>query len=164
LELSVEPIVRLERSGFAAIDHGGDGMAIHRASGGYLMFRLWEIKKSTGASSRVSNTVSSAYGQLQTKATEYLARYTSVGQELQNAELAEFYSKLPDLWDEAGREASVGVAVTTNLDNVPATCFTTFGDQFPRLTTPKRLKGMLTAIDDFPAFSEKVQGAVWKGL
>jgi hypothetical protein len=163
LESSAESIERIERSGFAATDHGGDGMAIHRVPDGYLMFRLWEIKKSTG-NSPVSASVNTAYEQLKTRATEYLARYTTIGQELPNTELAEFYGKLIDLWIEARPEASVGVAVSTNVDNVPSTCFTTFGDQFPRLTNPKRLKGMLTAIDDFLAFSEKVQRAVWKGL
>jgi hypothetical protein len=163
LDLSAEPIERVERPGFAAIDHGGDGMVIHRASEGYLMFRLWEIKKSTGESS-VSSTVNTAYKQLKSKAPEYLARYTSIGQELPNAELAEFYSRLPDLWLDGSREASAGVSVTTNVDNVPTTCFTTFGNQFPHLITPNRLRGMLTAIEDFPSFSEKVQKAVWKGL
>ncbi len=163
LESSVEPIRRIERSGFAATDHGGDGMAIHQVPDGDLMFRLWEIKKSTGQSP-VSNTVNTAYKQLKTRATEYLARYTAIGQELQDTELAEFYGKLIDLWIDASPEASVGVAVATNSTNIPSNCFTTFGTQFPRFTTPNRLRGMLTAIDDFPLFSEKVQQAIWKGL
>ncbi len=163
LESSAEQVVRVEPPGFAAIDHGGDGIAVHRAPGGYLMFRLWEIKKCTGKSP-VSSTVNTAYEQLNSRATEYLARYTSIGQELPDAELAEFYGKLADLWIDACPEAAAGVSVAVNLDNVPSSCFTTFGDQFPRFTTPKRLRGMLAAIEDFPAFSEKVQQAVWKGL
>jgi len=156
--------VRVEVPGFAAIDHGGDGLAIHRVAPDQLMFRLWEIKKNTGGSS-VSSTVNTAYSQLNSRATEYLARYTSIGQEMRdNPELAEFYGKLPELWIEAEPSAAVGVSVAINMENVPATAFTTFGTQFPRFVDPRRLKGMLTAIEDFASFSAKVQEAIWRGL
>lgn len=163
-ELSTEPIKRIEPMGFAATDHGGDGMVVHQVAAGHLMFRLWEIKKCVGETP-VSSTVNTAYGQLNSKAGRYLARLTSIGQErLGDPELSEFYSKLPVLWIEAGPEASVGVALAISANNIPARCFTTFGDQFPNFVSPKRLKGMLTAIEDFPSFCEKVQKAIWKGL
>lgn len=163
LETSPDSVVMVERPGFEATDHGGDGMVIHRISEGNLMFRLWEIKKCTGESP-VSSTVNTAYNQLNSKAHEYLARYMATGQESSDAEISEFYGKLIDLWIDASPKAAAGVSVATNKENVPTTCFTTFGDQFPRFKTPKRLRGMLTAIEDFPGFSNKVQRAVWKGL
>lgn len=163
-EISVEPIKRIERVGFAATDHGGDGMVVHQIAAGYLMFRLWEIKKCVGEAP-VSSTINTAYGQLSSKAEKYLARLTTIGQELkEDSELAEFYSKLPEIWIEAGPEASIGVAVAVNANNVPAKCFTTLGDRFPKLLNPKRLRGILTAIEDFPSFCGKVQQAIWKGL
>lgn len=163
LEMPSEQLVRIERPGFEAIDHGGDGMVVHRMEAGHLMFRLWEIKKCTGESP-VSSTINIAYKQLNTKATEYLARYTTIGQELPDPDLSEFYGRLVDLWIEAAPQAAAGVAVAVNKAGVPLTCFTTFGNQFPRFTAPKRLRGMLTAIDDFPGFAIKVQQAIWKGL
>jgi hypothetical protein len=63
LEVPPEEIVRIERPGFLPTDPGGDGLVIHRVSAGYLMFRLWEIKKCTGDSG-VSSTVNTAYNQL----------------------------------------------------------------------------------------------------
>lgn len=163
LEAPPEEIVRIERPGFLATDPGGDGLVIHRVMAGHLMFRLWEIKKCTGESV-VSSTVNTAYNQLNSKATEYLARYTAIGQELPDAELAEFYGRLIDFWIEARPEAAAGVSVATSREHAPQQCFTTFGQQFPRFVNPVRLRGMLTAIENFPAFAVKVRDRIWTGL
>lgn len=163
LEAPPEQIVRIEPPDFLATDRGGDGMVIHRTLAGYLMFRLWEIKKNTG-SSPISSTINTAYGQLRQRATEYLARYTTVGQQVAEPALEEFYGRLIELWVEARPEAAAGVAVATSTGRLPSSCFSTFGDQFPEFTNPRRLRGMLTAVDDFPAFARKVQAYVWTGL
>jgi len=160
---SGEPVERVEPPGFVGTDPGGDGLVIHRTDEGYLMFRLWEIKKCVGRG-KVSSTVSRAYRQLGTKATEYLARYTVIGQELGNTELADFYGQLIDLWVDARPEAAAGVCVATSLDQVPTRCFTTFGRRFPEFVYPVRLRGMLTAIDDFSDFTLKVRQCIWTGL
>lgn len=160
---STENIVRIEPPGFAATDPGGDGLIIHRILNGDLMFRLWEIKKCTG-NSPVNSTVNTAYGQLNANALEYLARYSGIGQELQDAELSNFYGQLVELWLDAEPGAAAGISVATSANNVPARCFTTFGKQFPQFVDPVRLKGMLTAIDDFSDFACKVREFVWKGL
>ena len=168
LEAPTEEVVRVEPPGFTSTDPGGDALVIHRLSQGYLMFRLWEMKKYIKrldtSSTTVSSTVNTAYSQLKTKATEYLARYTTIGQELPNAELAEFYSKLIEFWVEARPEAAAGVSVTTSLEHIPRRCFTTFGQQFPRFVDPVRLRGMLTAVGDFSAFALKVRESIWTGL
>lgn len=163
LEIPVEEIVRIEPPSFVATDRGGDGLVIHRVPDGYLMFRLWEIKKSTGQAA-TSGAVSRAYKQLSAKATEYLARYTVIGQELPDSELADFYGQLVDLWIEASCEAAVGVSVATSQDHIPRRCFTTFGQRFASFVDPIRLQGMLTAIGDFSAFTTAVRDCVWKGL
>lgn len=168
LESPPEEIVRVEPPGFKVTDPGGDALAIHRMQGEYLMFRLWEIKKLTSdprsSSSSVSSTVNDAYGQLNAQALEYLARYTAIGQELSEPELAEFYGQLVDLWLEARKEAAAGVSVATSLCHIPQRCFTTFGKHFPRFVDPVRLRGMLTAIGDFSAFTLRVREYIWKGL
>lgn len=168
LEAATEAIVKVEPPGFTSTDPGGDALVIHRVPEGYLMFRLWEMKKfvrrQETSTSTVSSTVNTAYNQLNAKATEYLARYTTIGQELQDTELSEFYSKLIEFWIEARPEAAAGVSVTTSMQYVPTKCFTTFGQQFPRLVDPVRLQGMLTAVGDLSAFALKVREFVWTGL
>ena len=168
LEAPTEEIVRVEPPGFKSTDPGGDALVIHRMPQGYLMFRLWEMKKLVKrrdtSSATVSSTVNTAYNQLNAKATEYLARYTTIGQELPDAELAEFYSKLIEFWVEARPEAAAGVSVTTSVEHIPQRCFTTFSQQFPRFVDPVRLRGMLTAVGDFPAFALKVRESIWTGL
>jgi hypothetical protein len=163
LEVPPEEIIRVEPPGFASTDRGGDSLAIHRVQEGYLMFRLWEMKKCVGAST-VSSAVNTAYNQLNALALEYLARYATVGQELPHEELADFYSRLVDLWIDARPEAAVGVSVATSHNHVPQRCFTTFGNHFPEFVDPLRLRGMLTAISDFSSFSRKVRDHVCGAL
>lgn len=157
-------IVRIEPPGFKSTDPGGDSLVIYRLSVGYLRFRLWEMKKSSGDTGGVSNAISNAYDQLNTKAMEYLARYTAIAQETDDPEVTELCGQLLDLWDQASHQASVGVAVSTSVSHLPSQVFTTFGQRFPQFTSPIRLKGMLTAVDDFTAFAERVRSYVWTGL
>jgi hypothetical protein len=159
-----EAVERVEPPAFKATDPGGDGLAIHRIGSGRLMFRLWEIKKCAGERARVSSTVSTAYSQLGAKATEYLARYTAIGQEFDDPELADFYGQLIELWVDARPEAAAGVSVATSKAKVPRRCFTTFGKRFPEFVEPVRLRGMLTAIDDFSHFAVRVRAHIWSGL
>ena len=161
--LTGESVVRLEPPGFAPTDPGGDGLVIHGSTSTGLMFRLWEIKKCSGTST-VSSTVGNAYKQLDKRATKYLARYTAIGQEISDQRLADFYGQLVDLWVDARPEASAGVSIATCVTRIPARCFTTFGKRFPQFTNPARLRGMLTAIQDFTTFTGKVREYVWKGL
>jgi hypothetical protein len=166
-ECPPEELVHIEPPGFRPTDPGGDALAIHRVQSEYLMFRLWEIKKYTGdaeSSTGVGSAVNTAYSQLDAKAIEYLARYTVIGQELSDPILQEFYGQLVDLWVDARREAAAGVSVVTSLCHVPAQCFTTLGQRFPRYVDPVRLRGMLTAIGDFSTFCLRVREFVWNGI
>lgn len=161
--LTGENIVRIEPPSFAPTDPGGDGLIIHESTNADLMFRLWEIKKCSG-SSTVGSTVVNAYKQLNARATKYLARYTAIGQEISDQKLADFYGQLVDLWIDARPEASAGVSAAICVTRIPTRCFTTFGKHFPQFVNPVRLQGMLTAIQDFPAFAIMVREYIWKGL
>ncbi len=163
-----ESICRIEPPGFKSTDPGGDGLVVHRRPNATLMFRLWEMKKfvptSDTSNTSVASTVNTAYHQLDTKALEYLARYTAICQELDDPELRMLYGQLVDRWADASDQAAAGVSVATSSSQVPQRCFDTFGQRFPRFASPVRLRGMLTAIGDFAAFSCKVRECVWSGL
>lgn len=168
LELSVEMVVRSEPPGFKSTDPGGDALIVHRMDGAMLMFRLWELKKyapsSSGASTSAKPTVRRAFTQLDSKALEYLARYTAIGQELDEEELAEFYGKLVELWIDGSPQAAAGVSVATSECYVADDCFSEFGDYFPDFLVPNRLRGMLNSVADYSGFVREVQRQVWKGL
>ncbi len=160
-----EPVVFVEPPSFSVTSPGGDGLVIHRLADGSLRFRVWEVKKATGGSP-VSATVTEAYGQLKARAAIYLAQYSATGEGRHaGAEFADFYGSLVDLWLGAEPGAAAGVSVTTSTSQVPATCFTTLGTtQFGQFAAPNRLRGMLTALEDFPAFARLVREKVWSGL
>ena len=141
---------------------GGDALVIQRLAEG-LSFRLWELKKCTG-NSKVSGTVSNAFSQIEANAAKYLAQYTATEQWTQVPEIASFIGTIIEQWLAAAPTASAGVAVNTSLALVPRRCFTNFGRRFPRFANPIRLRGLVTAVDDFAQFVVAVQGAVWTGL
>jgi hypothetical protein len=166
-EISKEPIVKEVPPGFKATDPGGDALMIHRLGDGHLRFRLWEIKKfvrrNENATTTANPTIARAYDQLRTNALEYLARYTSIGQEL-DPELEDFFGSLVEMWLDARPEASAGVSINTSEICIPPNCFQDFGKKFPEYVDPVRLLGMIAAVEDFALFSTTVRGCIWKGL
>ncbi len=166
MEMPSDPIVKDIPPGFKVIDPGGDALMIHKINDDYLMFRLWEIKKFVStdpANPNARATILKAYEQLEANAIEYLARYTSIGQEL-DPDLKDFFGQLVDLWIDASPKASAGVSINTSIKHIPVVAFHDLGARFPALTDPVRLRGMLTAVNDFSDFSKKVRGFVWKSL
>ncbi len=166
IDLCPENLLKVDPPGFKVTDPGGDALAIHRDLDGSLSFRLWEIKKSTGSSTNphINSTIAAAYRQLKTNAMEYLARYTNIGEYIENEELHKFYGNLVEMWADGSKEASAGVSIATSESQIPADCFSTFGDQFPQFLDPNRLRGMLTGVLDFPAFAKSVREYIWKGI
>jgi hypothetical protein len=160
-----EKVVLVEPPSFSVTSPGGDGLVIHRLDDGSLRFRLWEVKKATGESP-VSATVTEAYKQLETRAAIYLAQITATGEGRHaSAELADHYGQLVDMWLRGEPGAAAGVAIATSAARLPSTCFTTLGTtRFVQFASPNRLRGMLTALQDFPAFARLVQETVWSGL
>ncbi len=166
-EISNETIIKEMPLGFKSTDPGGDALLIHRLDDGRLRFRLWEIKKlvrrNEDATASTNSTISRAYEQLRSNALEYLARYTSIGQEL-DPELSDFFGNLVEMWLDATPEASAGVSINTSEVCIGSNSFNDFGEKFPEFIEPVRLLGMITAVEDFGQFSSKVQEFVWKGL
>jgi hypothetical protein len=166
MEMPSDPIVKDIPPGFKATDPGGDALMIHKIDEKYLMFRLWEIKKFVSndpKEPKANPAITRAYEQLASKATEYLARYTSIGQEL-GPELKDFFGQLVDLWEDASPQASAGVSINTSVKHIPENAFHDFGAKFPAFADPIRLQGMFSAVNDFSDFSKKVRRGVWKGL
>jgi hypothetical protein len=162
-DVDVYPVVHAEGPGVRATDPGGDGLVIHRTPAGALLFRLWEVKKCTGTAA-VSSTVNTAYLQLKNRALRYLAEYTAIAAVEGDDELSAFLREMIELWVDAAPSAAAGVSVATSIPQVPQRCFTSFGDHFPSMISPKRLRGMLTAVRSFPDFAKAVKEEVWKGL
>jgi hypothetical protein len=93
--------VRVDGPDWSVTDSGGDGLAVYR-SGGALVFRLWESKAHTGAG-LVRDVVNGACRQVGSNALRYLARFSKVGQCLEDTELQIFYGRLPELWKSLAR-------------------------------------------------------------
>lgn len=144
---------------------GGDGLTVHDESGESLLFRLWEIKKATG-NHGVSRTVSTAYAQLKSRALEYLAEVSLIGEteHRNDPPMRQLFAQMVDLWIAGSPVAAAGVAVATSTSKIPRRCFSTFPGHFPQFASPRRLEGILLAVDDFGAFAREVQEAIWKGL
>ncbi len=168
-ENSTEAIVHIDPPSFTVTEQGGDGFIIHRIKSQDLFFRLWEMKKfvpgPNNSTAKISQTIGNAYSQLNARSLDYLARYTMIGQHfLGNPEIVAFCGQLAELWINASPQAAVGVSVVTSAAHVPQTAFSTFGKQFPDFTVPVRLRGMITATEDFAEFANKVREYIWKGL
>lgn len=156
-------LVRAEGPSLYVTDSGGDGLAVWRLLDGSLTFRLWEIKKHN-SSAHVSGTVATAYSQLSTRATRYLAQYTALGRHYDGA-LRALYEELVDSWVDAATVAGAGVAVSTSSADAPKRrCFSTMQDHFPDFVDPGQLEGMVVGIADFAAFADEVKRIVWSGL
>jgi hypothetical protein len=155
----------LEGPSFHATEPGGDGLAIwQRTNDGALTFCLWEIKNHVGISP-LNNTVSRAYHQLDTRATEYLAKLTGVQAVARDDPgVDELYARLVDLWVDNSDRSGAGVAVATHAHFAPTRCFSTMQNHFPGRTGPGQLEGFVVAIADFGVFTRDVRERVWTAL
>lgn len=156
------PVERIEW-GWDPTDPGGDGLIVHRNAEGHLSFRIWEIKKASGAH-RIGPNVSQASQQLRDRAPSYLARWMKVGQEHLQGDLAVFYHYLVDHWYDAAPQASAGVALAASDGPVPDPCFHQLPEKLGEFRTPNRLRGLLMIVGDLPEFCQRIQEEIWTAL
>jgi hypothetical protein len=141
-------------------DSGGDGLAIYRANGA-LVFRLWESKAHT-SDGAVRDVVNGACRQVNTKALRYLARFSKVGQSLDDPELQQFYGRLLELWRSSAREAGGGISVATASD-ATADSFGNYPNYWAFSHDDQR-QGLVVTIEDYAAFAKQVRQELWNGL
>jgi len=152
--------VRIDGPDWSVTDSGGDGLAVYRTDGA-LVFRLWESKAHTGDGA-VRDVVNGACRQVGSKALRYLARFSKVGQSLDDPELGKFYGRLPELWRQAAREAGGGISVSTASDAV-SDCFGNYPNYWD-FTHDDQRQGLAVTIDDYDDFAKAVREELWKGL
>jgi hypothetical protein len=142
---------------------GGDGLAVYEVAPGVLVFRLWEIKKTTGRS-HVSATIRKASSQLSSNGIEYLAKCTAYGSRSEDAEIAALYAQLPELWRDDDQRAGIGVAIATSRVKAPTRrSFGALRRAFPSMAAAQRLEGLIVALGDYSDFCERVREIAWSG-
>ncbi len=151
--------IRVEGHDWSVTDPGGDGLTVYSAEG-TLAFRLWE-SKFHGGDDAIRDTVNGACRQVRYRATSYLARFSLIAQRLEeDPPLADFYSRLPEMWVDRDASAGVGVVVAAAVDP-GTTCFSTMPSYFG-LDAPRH-QGQLNTIGDCEGFCERVRQVLWKG-
>jgi hypothetical protein len=158
-----EPLRHVWGPSFDVTDPGGDGLAIHVDSAQELFFRLWETKKYTGPGD-ITATGLRAIRQLDREATRYLARFKGLGEEMGEADLADFHSVLVDLWLAKDDQAAIGISLASSSSAVNRSCFARMTRRFPHMDAPHQLRGQANGTDDFPAFVDDVVDEIWNGL
>jgi hypothetical protein len=151
----------IEGPSFLVTTPGGDGLVVYQRGDDVLIFRLWEVKKHDSMDG-VSRTVSRALRQLDEKAEEYLAQLTTLAVTY-DADVAQLYAALSDLWLDRDERAGAGVAVSTSDQYLPRTCFGRMHTRFPALSVDQ-LDGLVVALGDFPAFASSVRDRIWSAL
>jgi hypothetical protein len=154
----------LEKPSLLATEPGGDGLAIYRlAEDGSLVFRLWEVKKSTGADG-LSRVVTRACSQLASRGRRYFAKYASQAEYLADAELLALFGDLGERWITWHPSAGAGVSISTSESKTPAKAFSQMHRLLPRLSGGDQLEGLITGIGDFATFAIQVRDVLWSGL
>jgi hypothetical protein len=154
----------IERPSLLATEPGGDGLAIYRLNAdASLIFRLWEVKKSSGTGS-ISRVVTRACTQLASRGKQYFAKYASQGDRFADDELVALFGDLGERWISWHASAGAGVAVATSEAATPSRAFSQMHRHLPHLGRGDQLEGLITGIGDFPTFSEQVRDFLWSGL
>lgn len=153
--------IRVEEPSWSVTDAGGDGLAVFQ-TGETFAFRLWESKSHT-SDHPVRETVQRAGQQVTLRAMRYLARYSKVGQELDDVDLASFYGRLSELWRSADPASGFGVSVCT-LPTVDITNPFDHLDGVGEFGDPTQREGLLVVVEDFAGFATRVREHLWNGL
>lgn len=152
--------LRVEGPDWSVTDSGGDGLAIYR-DGDELSFRLWESKAHSGEGN-VRDVVNGAARQINLKAFRYLARFSKIGQSVEEVALKEFYGRLVDLWRDSDTKAGGGVSVATAAHEIQD-CFGGIHHYWSFVNVDQR-QGIVVVVPDFAEFARLVREQLWRGL
>lgn len=155
-------VALLEPPKFSVTEPGPDGFVVYEADGQPLLFRLWELKKHTGASG-LSGTAREAYDQLKEQGARYLAQLTSMHADKDGA-LGQLCAQLVDLWVDADARAGAGVGVTSSKLPAPSRCFTAMGRHLPQFGQAGQLEALLCAVQHYRDLALDVRRFVWTAL
>ncbi len=148
--------------GWDPTDSGPDGFIVHRLDED-LGFRLWEVKKSTGADG-IAPVIQKAVTQVSERAAFYLARLSKSGPTGGDPRLQPLFDYLVEYWLRTDQRASAGVSIASSEQRIPDPCFHQLPQTLPAFANPSRLRGLWVAVPDFPALCASVRSAVWIGL
>ncbi len=155
------PPIRVEGHDWSATDPGGDGLTVHALKDGAFCFRLWESKYH-GTALPIRETVNGACRQVKSRATSYLSRFSLIAQRLtDDAALAGFYGRLPEMWVDRDPAAGVGIVVGASEIGSDDNRFNGMPGYFE--LEPERHQGQLNTVGDFAVFAMHVRDILWKG-
>jgi hypothetical protein len=152
--------VHLEGHDWSVTDPGGDGLAIFKRSNGFY-FVLWESKGHGSAKSAVRETVNRASSQVNVNALDYLGRFKSVWQYIDDEDLARFIAGISDEWVNATDSAYVGVSVSASGKADSNACFAGMVGYFQLQSGHHR--GRLHLMVDVKVLSRRTRKFIWRG-
>jgi hypothetical protein len=89
---------------------------------------------------------------------------SAIGQEIEDDDLAQLFSRLPVLWANSSPEASAGISVAIPARLQTNECFSDLPDEFPDLGARAPLQGVMKVFGDYSSFVRTVQKEAWSGL
>lgn len=156
------PLV-MEHDHFSVIDHGPDGLSIYDRHDEYHGFRLWESKRHASDDS-ITDTVTTAAGQLALNGTQYLARLSKVLQTNDDPDVRRLGGVLVRAWHEKWATSGVGVSLGRSAGGaIPDRPFIGLKRKFD-LPDSGQLEGVLIEIPHFSEFAMRVRDRVLEGL
>lgn len=156
------PLV-MEHDHFSVIDHGPDGLSIYDRGDLHHGFRLWESKRHATDDS-ITDTVTTAAGQLALNGTQYLARLSKVLQSNEDPDVRLLGGVLVRAWHEKWVTSGVGVSLGRSAGGaIPDRPFIGLKRKFD-LPDSGQLEGVLIEVPQFAEFAMKVRNRVLEGV
>lgn len=157
--------LHVEHDHFSVIDHGPDGVSIYDLDDHpELGFRLWESKRHASDDKSVTDTVTTAAGQLAADAPRYLARISKPLQTHVDERVRMLAGRIVGRWTAAEDTCAVGVSVGRSAGQpLPKRPFQGLRKKFGYEDAARR-EGVIFDIDDLDGFAQDVRAAVLRGI
>lgn len=153
------------REHVSVLDPGPDGLSLYEVHVPELRFRLWESKQHDSFSRSVTDVVTSASAQLDSRAAEYLARISKPLQYNADPRIQQLAGRIVKLWTTQDPSGGVGVSVgTTSTRALPERPFRGLGRVFSHFETPQHREGIVIEVPDLAAFAADVRLEILMGI